>query len=102
MKSKDVKRKKFHFHGEEPDGSITLTECTDQDHGAVVRLERTKSGEPLKLGAELCQMKFDAGGHVELDLVYTSSDGSGVGPPKVSTKEYREGWDRIFGSDKAN
>lgn len=91
---------KFHAHEGEGD-SLVLTECTDKDSGAVVHLERVKSGEPLNPGTRLCQVTADETGHVELEAVDVPELAAG-GPPMVASKAYRDGWDKIFGSGRKN
>lgn len=56
-------------------------------------LRELKDGQPLSDGAVLCE-KQD--GSPFYRVVGTVSDGR-RGPAKVSTPEYRRGWDEIFG-----
>ena len=106
MRTRDLKGKKFHYQGEDDNGSVFLSECTDGDEAAVVRLDRPKSGVPIKLGAELCQVRPDKTGHLE--IVDSLGEGSvkyesvSDGPPMVASDAYRSGWDRTFGSNGVN
>lgn len=105
MKAKGLKGKKFHYEGEDANGSVFLSECTDDDKRVVVRLDKAKSGVPIKMGSELCQVRPDDSGHFEIrESVFSDRvavEDASAGPSMVSTDEYRTGWERTFGS-KAN
>lgn len=107
MKAKDIKGKKFHYEGEDASGSVFLSECTDDDRKVVVRLDKPKSGAPIPMGRELCRVKPDDSGHFEIDEslagpLFEDNSSGGGGPAMVATNEYRDGWDRTFGSKGVN
>lgn len=115
MKAKDIKGRKFHYEGQDASGSVFLSECTDDEKRVVVRLDKPKSGVPLKMGQEMCQVRPDGSGHFEVNETLFSglggnsiavddfTDGddssSGSGPAMVATDEYRDGWERTFGKN---
>jgi hypothetical protein len=101
-----LKGKKFHFEGSDANGGSVFSECMTgkplEDGATVVRVERAKPGAPVPLGQSICHVKPVEGDdeHVEIEEVETTSRGRG--PAMVSSKEYRSGWDRVFGSNFVN
>jgi hypothetical protein len=53
-------------------------------------------GKPLPSGAEIVTAKALGDGR------YAIVDSVKVGPAQVATKQYREGWDRVFGKNAVN
>lgn len=93
------KGKKFLYVGKSERGSHVVVEKTSEEDALTVTLDEVKSGQALKLGEGICQVKQDDDGTVEIEAVDT---GGGGGPPMVSSAPYRSGWDRTFGSRGVN
>ena len=58
--------------------------------------KRVENGEPLMPGAVFVEASPEPGTF----NVIGSYQPEGSGPPRVSSNEYREGWDRIFGGQQ--
>ena len=101
MRLKDLREKKFHLDGEGASDSVYLSECTDGDEVAAVRLDKVKSGHPVGLGQELCQLQPDGSGHFRISDTLAPDTDAG-GPALVNSTAYRSGWDRTFGHKIAN
>lgn len=101
-----LKGKKFHYRGSDEAGGSVFSECMDNkalgDDMTVVRVERAKPGVPVPLGKGVCHVLPIEGDdeHVQIEEVAPAS--SGRGPAMVSSKDYRQGWDRVFGSNGVN
>lgn len=62
------------------------------DHKTEMGIAKpVKNGEPLHGGAVLLEARPDEPGTFDVHSVDAG------GPPKVTSDDYREGWDRIFG-----
>ncbi len=61
-------------------------------------VKRVQEGEPLYDGAMLLEPRPEEPGAFNVRGTYRSGQSDRSGPPKVTTNEYRDGWDRIFGS----
>ncbi len=57
-------------------------------------VKRVQEGEPIYDGAMLLEPRNNEPGAFNVRGTYQSNQS---GPPKVTTNEYRDGWDRIFG-----
>lgn len=87
------------------DQLLDLGPCSEHEgHRDVLTM---KDGLPLGLGH---MRKVEEGQPLppNADLYWTDDDGRvvdslrmGSGPPQVATREYRTGWDAIFGDKKA-
>ena len=97
MRTRDLKGKKFHYEGSDADGSVYMTECTDDDKVVRVRLDKPRSGVPIKLGQEMCQVRPDSSGHFSIDDAFADDGGDSDGPAMVNSNAFRSGWDRTFG-----
>lgn len=101
-----LKGKRFHYDGSDAAGGSVFSECMDdkpiEEGATIVRVERAKPGTPVPLGKRMCHVKPIEGDdeHVQIEEVETTTHGRG--PAMVSSKEYRAGWDRVFGSNGVN
>lgn len=97
-----VKGKKFHHAGADGTDASVFTECVkDGSEPVIVRVERATPGKPLRLGESIVQIKSVDDEHYEMEEV-TAAERSGKGPAMVSSKGYRAGWERTFGSNGIN
>jgi hypothetical protein len=101
-----LKGKRFHHTGSDASGGSVFSECMTgkplDDGATIVRVEKAKPGMPVPLGKGICHVKPIEGDdeHVEIEEVEVTPNRRG--PAMVSSKEYRSGWDRVFGSNGIN
>jgi hypothetical protein len=93
-------KKKYHYEGRDPDtGHEVFSECgTKKSLG----LKIPEHGEPLHPGQAIVQIRPHADReHFEIDTILArEADGSVIsGPARVTTDEYRKGWDATFAGD---
>lgn len=67
------------------------------DHTIVSGVMKTaKDGQPVN-GSEMVHLTQIEGNRYGVESIYDASKPDRVGPSKVVSKKYRDGWDRIFG-----
>jgi hypothetical protein len=83
---------------ETPHGQACIRHRPDESiHVGVLR--SVKEGVPIVAGAELVKVRPAGDGTYDVTSIYGgSSEESSNGPAQVATDEYRDGWDRVFGS----
>lgn len=89
------------FLGTSPDGNMTLLRATSQ--GLVIdSCKKLVEGQSIQQGQEVVHLSQI--GDKNLYDVNVLHEGSPVrsGPVNVSTKAYRDGYDRIFGNSKGS
>ncbi len=73
-------------------GERHVMACRDGKPLAITHGRRMKEGQPIPPGHDVF--------HLDTDGKILSHTRVGNGPPKVTTRRYRNNYDRIFGSKK--
>ena len=105
MAKSKVSGKKFHFTGNQEDGSAVFVECDKakpSDELLVVTAEKLEPGVPVRAGSRIANFQPMSDGHVTVTDLLDEVESSRGGPPKVATTAFRSGWDRTFGAKGVN
>ena len=82
-----------YLKGQTEDGSAAFGMRHTAEHTLTpCLLMPIEQGKPLPPGAEFVRLQKKDGDRYAVTSIYKN------GPAKVTTDDYREGWDRIFGS----
>lgn len=89
----------FHIHGMSEDSLVGVRKTDTEE--CEIRFTPTVEGQSIPPGSEVVRLKPRVGTMVaDVETVYKAEEPAAKaskGPAKVSTKAYRESWDRIYG-----
>lgn len=89
--------------GQHADGGVDILRTTES--GLLLeKIVRVKEGQSLSSDAELINLKQIGEQNLfQVDTLYKGENAADrSGPAQVSTKAYRDGYDRIFGNSKGS
>jgi len=84
------------------DGSFPAVRMSDDGTVGIGRFTPFRDGRPLEPGTELVHLSRREGSlAMDLEVLYrTPGPQRGPGPAMVNSREYRSGWDDVFGAGR--